>query len=84
MITKADTFASAVDKIVLFADKTIVPLMFALAFLFFLIGMVRFFFSQNQENREKGRQFVIWGIIGLVVIVALWGIVNLFVGLLVP
>ncbi len=76
------TFAQSVNKLVAFVDNSIIPLIFALAFLFFLIGMVRFFFSQDAENREKGKQFAVWGVIGLVVMFSLWGIVNLFLGVL--
>jgi hypothetical protein len=77
------TFAQFVnEKVVGFVDESVIPLLFILAFLFFLIGMVRFFFSQDQENRAKGKQFVLWGIIGLVVMFSLWGIVNMFVNIL--
>ena len=54
----------------------------ALGFIFFLIGMVRFFFSESEENREKGRQFALWGIIALVVLFSVWGIVNILVSTL--
>ena len=71
------TFAQVVDKLISFANNSLIPLLFALAFLFFLVGLVRFFFSGGDENREKGRQFVLWGIIGFVVLFSIWGIVNL-------
>lgn len=76
------TFAGATSKLVAFVDDTVIPLLFVLAFLFFLIGMVRFFFSQDAENREKGKQFALWGIIGLVVMFTFWGVVNLFLAVL--
>jgi len=73
------TFAGLVNSLVSFADTSIIPLLFALGFIFFLIGMVRFFFSQSEENREKGRQFALWGLIALVVLFSVWGIVNVLV-----
>lgn len=60
----------------------LVRLLYAIAFLFFLYGMARFFFSTNEENRKKGREFAIWGIIGFVVLFGLWGIVKVLLSLL--
>ena len=77
------TFAQWVDNTVIyFADTYIIPLLYALAFLVFIFGMFRYFFTGGEENREKGKSFAIWGIIGFVVIFGVWGIVNLLVGAL--
>lgn len=74
------TFKTAVDSLVKFVDTSVIPLLFALGFIFFLIGLVRFFFlSPSEENREKGRQFALWGLVGFVVLFSIWGIVNLLV-----
>ena len=58
-------------------NEGVIPLLYALAFLFFLVGMVRFFFLGGDEGREKGKQMMVWGIIGLFVIFGIWGIVRL-------
>ena len=68
-------------EVVPFVD-TIVQLMYALAFLFFLIGVVRFFFAQDDEGRKKGRQFLFWGLIGFVVLFGVWGFVKLLLSVL--
>jgi hypothetical protein len=78
----SDTFKSSVDHLVSFANTSIIPLLFALAFIFFLIGLLRFFFFPSEENREKGRQFAFWGIVGFVVLFSIWGIVSLLVSTL--
>jgi hypothetical protein len=70
-------FAGAVASIIKFFDAYIIPLLYALAFLLFLVGVMRYFFTGGEENREKARPFVIWGLIGLTLIFALWGVVNL-------
>ncbi|MEX0935108.1 MAG: pilin [Candidatus Paceibacterota bacterium] len=56
-----------------------VPLIFALAILFFLWGVFNFIFinQNNPEKREEGKKFMIWGIMSIFVMVSLWGIVNL-------
>jgi FtsH-binding integral membrane protein len=63
-------------------DGYIMPLLYALAFLFFIFGIARLFFSDNDEKRKEGRSFALWGIIGLVVMFAVWGIVKIFLRIL--
>lgn len=66
------------SSIVTLVNTSVIPLIYALAFVVFLIGMVRFFFiEQGEEGREKGKRFMLWGIIGFVVMFSVWGIVNL-------
>ena len=38
------------------------------------LGVYRYFIlgAENESEREKGKQFVLWGIIGFVVIVSVW------------
>lgn len=62
-----------------FINETIVPVLLALAFLTFIIGLVRYFLvaSDNTEQRTEGRNLMMYGIIGFVAIVSLWGIVTL-------
>lgn len=74
---QAASLKGLTDDIVKFVNASIIPLFYTLAFLFFVIGMVRFFFLEGDENREKGRQFMLWSIIGFVVMFSVWGIVRL-------
>ena len=74
------TFADVVNSnIVPFFDLAVIPLFYALAFLFFLVGLVRYFFTGGEENREKGRAFALWGLIAMALIFSIWGIVKLLV-----
>ncbi len=67
--------------IVDFINSYLIPLIFALAFIVFLWGVFQYFIAggANEEQRDKGKQLVMWGIIGFVVMMCLWGIVNLLV-----
>lgn len=77
------SFANLVNgTIVPIIDQGIIPVLYALAFLFFLFGVVRFFFSTNEEVRKEGRAFAFWGIIGLVVLFGVWGIVRVLLSTL--
>lgn len=76
------TFADFVQLLVRLVDTAIIPLLYALAFIAFLIGMVRYFFMGGEEARTAGKQFMLWSIIGFVVLFATWGIVRLFLTVL--
>lgn len=79
----AATFADLVNTIVGIVDGGVIPLLYALAFIYFLIGMLKYFFlDHSEEAMTKGRQQMLWGIIGFVVIFAIWGIVHLFLSTL--
>src|SRR3989338_10308274 len=64
-----------------FFNSTVVPLLFALAFLFFIINATRYFIigGDKEAERAKARTFATWGIIAFVLMVSIWGIVNLLV-----
>lgn len=57
----------------------IVPVLFAVAFLYFLWRVYDSFFlgADDEKKRESGRQFVLWGVIAFVVIISVWGLVAL-------
>lgn len=63
-------------------NRAIVPLIFAVAFLMFLWGMLQFFFIHggNEEKRKEGRSFILYGIIGFFVMMSVWGLVNILTG----
>lgn len=77
------TFAQVVDTgIVPFFDNTVIPLLYAIMFLFFIFGVFRYFFTGGDENRQKGRVFVIWSLVGMVAVFSVWGVVNLLLSTL--
>jgi hypothetical protein len=57
----------------------LVPVIFALAFFLFVWGAVNYFFlhSGDEEKRREGRQFALWGILGMAVLFSVWGFVNI-------
>lgn len=60
-------------------NTVVVPIIIALAFLVFIWGVLKYFFigGDDEGKRAEGRQFVFWGILGMVVIFAVWGLVNI-------
>ena len=77
------TFAELVyGTIVPIVDRSIIPFLYAIAFLSFLFGVARFFFSDSEENRKKGKDFALYGIIGFFVLFCVWGIVKLLLSVI--
>ncbi len=76
-----DTLTAVVNEILKFIDSTLVPVIFALAFIVFIWGVFLYFVAggADEEKRKQGRNFVFWAIIGFVIMISLWGIVNLLV-----
>lgn len=60
-------------------NNLVAPVLLAIAFIFFLFGVYRYFIlgATNDTERATGRQFILWGIIGFVVIFSLWGLVAI-------
>src|SRR3989344_6963046 len=57
----------------------LVPLVFTIALIVFLFGVARkYIFSNGDPNKvAEGHQIILWGIIGLVVMLSVWGLVNI-------
>lgn len=52
-------------------------LFWAMAVAFFVWGIVKFIKNADDTaEHEKGKQFMVWGIIAFLVLVSLWGIVR--------
>lgn len=58
--------------------NALIPLVFALALLFFLWGLAKFILNAgDEEAREGGKKIMIWGVVAFVVMVSVWGLVAL-------
>ncbi len=63
-------------------NNVLVPVLFAVAFIVFLYGAFEVFIigAQNEEVKEKGKNLMLWGLIGFFVMVSIWGLVNILLG----
>lgn len=58
----------------------LVPIAFTLAVLAFFWGLAKYIFNANDEDKKaEGKNIMIWGIVALFVMSAVWGIVR-FIG----
>ena len=76
------TFAGLVNNLVSIINGSVIPFIYALAFLYFIWGIAQFIFIGGQEGREKGRNKIIYGLLGLVIIFSVWGLVNVLLTVL--
>ena len=61
----------------------LVPVIFAIAFIVFLWGAFETFIlgaSGGEDVKEKGKNLMLWGLIGFFVMVSVWGLVNILTG----
>ncbi len=79
---QVNTFKTLVDNFVGFFN-TLILLIFSFAFLAFIWGVAQYIvFPGNEERKQKGKNIIVWGIIVFVVMISVWGIVNLLSAIL--
>lgn len=63
-------------------NNVAVPVIFAIAFIVFIWGVFLYFIAggQDEEKRDKGKNLMLWGLIGFFIMVSVWGLVNILVG----
>ncbi|MBI2409491.1 hypothetical protein HYV30_00400 [Candidatus Kaiserbacteria bacterium] len=72
------TFAQFIYGIVGVINTVVIPIIFALTFLVFVWGIFRYYFlkSADEKERTNARAFVLWGLVGMILILSIWGLVN--------
>ena len=73
-------FIANVDNLII---NPLIGLLFALAIVYFLYGV--FEFIANQENEEKkttGKQHMLWGIVGITIMMGVFMIMNMILNTL--
>jgi heme/copper-type cytochrome/quinol oxidase subunit 4 len=83
-MTFKDFVGSGSSGLIGIINTVVVPIIFALAFIVFLWGVVNYYFlsGDDEGKRSEGHQFILWGIIGMVVLVSVWGLVNMLLSTL--
>lgn len=90
LLTTMPLFATAqeisaqglIAKFLVFSNTILIPFLLGLAFLFFIINVIRFFVVGGgiEDERTKAKSLAIYGVLAFVIIVVFWGIVNLLSG----
>jgi len=60
----------------------VVPVIFAIAFIVFIWGAFQVFImgANDADVKSKGKNHMLWGLIGFFVMVSVWGLVNILIG----
>lgn len=77
-----DNVAILINNFSNFILKPITGLLFVLATAVFLWGVVEFIWKSDSDtdSRKTGQQHIMWGIIGMFIMVSVVAIINIFTG----
>lgn len=68
---------SVISKINTLIINPLIILLFALALMYFLYGVFEFLSNgENEEKKTTGKKHMIWGIVGLTVMMGVWFILG--------
>lgn len=72
-------FGAFLGNILVFVNNVLVPFILGIGFLFFVWGMFQFFIAggADEEKRANGKSVIIYTLLGFVLIIVFWGIINL-------
>lgn len=69
---------SVAETILFVINSVLVPVLFAIAFIVFLWGVfLKYIYSHGEpEKVSEGHRLILWGLIGFVIMISVWGLVN--------
>lgn len=71
--------SGALGAIVAFIQGVLIPFLFAIGFFMFVWGVIKFFVigGNNDEAKKEGKDLIIYALVGFVIILIFWGLVNI-------
>ena len=79
---QGSTFEQSLREILDFINSALIPFIIGIGFLVFVWGMFQYFIAggANEDAKEKGKSLMVYAILGFVLIIVFWGIINLLAG----
>jgi uncharacterized membrane protein YidH (DUF202 family) len=69
------TLMKSVNKVII---NPLIFFIFALALVYFVYGLAKYLLSpDNEELKKSSKQHMLWGVIGMFIMVSVFGIMNL-------
>lgn len=73
-----DAYQGVLLKFERFVIGPAMQVVFAAGFLLFMWGLVQFLWNLDEGGaQDEGKQHMFWGIIGMFIMVSVWGIINI-------
>jgi hypothetical protein len=78
-ITTSNDLSTYLQSVISFVNAVIIPFLLAIGFLFFVWGMFRYFIvgATNEDARENGKSVIVYSVLGFILIIVFWGVVNI-------
>jgi len=74
---QADRVTTLLGRINEHLINPLITVLFALAFVQFVIGLFKFFGNRdNAEDLETGKRHMLWGIVGMTIMISVFGIMS--------
>ena len=71
-------FTDFLNRVSYYILNPLIGLLFAVALAYFIWGVFNFIRNQDSDaERETGKQHMVWGIIGMFIMVAVYGIIGI-------
>ncbi len=85
-LSYAQSLQGSLINIIYFVNDVVVPFLLGIAFLIFVINALRFYIlhSDSKDGHENAKYLALYSLGAFVVILSLWGIVNILVSGLFP
>jgi uncharacterized membrane protein YidH (DUF202 family) len=80
--TSSGTFTvkTLMSRLTTYVLNPLILLLFVLAAALFILGLVEFLAkTSNEEGRQIGKRHMVWGIVGMLIMVSVFGIMNLLI-----
>ena len=74
-VTDADSLAARLINL----GNLFVYVLISLAIIYLIFGVVKYLIAGGDEGKEKGKDIIIRGVVGLAVIFSIWGLVALLI-----
>jgi hypothetical protein len=79
LLAQTTSLQNLLSNSIIFMDETVIPFLFGLAFLFFIVNVVRYFIIEgsSEDGREKAKNLAIYSAAAFTFLIIFWGVVNL-------
>ena len=74
------TLMKSINKVII---NPLIVFLFALAMVYFMYGLIKYLLNpDNEEVRKGSKQHMLWGIIGMFIMISVFGIMSLIMNTL--